>query len=104
MFESSFVGKNPPDEIIVKAKFKESKLLIDIRFRIIKINNVKPEYNKKILVDCFRISELLNESMNESSSFAPLSESDQSETIWQESEYGVFLICCRPLSGPASKE
>ena len=30
--------------------------------------------------------------MNESSSFAPLSESDQSETIWQESEYGVFLI------------
>ena len=61
MFESSFVGKNPPDEIIVKAKFKESKLLIDIRFRIIKINNVKPDYNKKILVDCFRISELLND-------------------------------------------
>ena len=61
IFESSLVGKNPPDEIIVKAKFKESKLLIDKRFRIIKINNVKPEYNNKILVDCFKISELLND-------------------------------------------
>ena len=61
MFESSFVGKNPPDEIIVKAKFKESKLLTDKRLRIIKINKVKPEYNKKILVDCFKISELLND-------------------------------------------
>ena len=61
IFESSLVGKNPPDEIIVKAKFKESKLLIEIKLRIININNVRPEYNKKILVDCLKISELLKD-------------------------------------------
>ncbi len=61
IFESSLVGKNPPDEIIVNAKFKESKLLIEIRFKITKIIKVKPEYNKKILIDCFKISELLND-------------------------------------------
>ena len=43
IFESSFVGKKPPDEIIVKAKFNELKLRIDIKFKIIKINKVKPE-------------------------------------------------------------
>ena len=61
IFDNSLVGKNPPDEIIVKAKFKESKLLIDIKLSIIKINNVRPEYNKKILVDCLKISELLKD-------------------------------------------
>jgi len=61
IFESSLVGKNPPDEIIVKAKFNESKLLTEIKFKTININNVKPEYNKKILIDCFKISELLKE-------------------------------------------
>ena len=61
IFESSFVGKKPPDEIIVNARFKELKLLIDNKFKIINIKIVIPEYRKKILNDCFNISELLNE-------------------------------------------
>ena len=61
ILESSLVGKNPPEEIIENAKFKESKLLIDIKFNIRKIISVKVEYNKKILVDCFKISALLND-------------------------------------------
>ena len=61
IFESSLVGKNPPDEIIVKAKFNESKLRTEIRFKIINIKSVNPEYNKKILIDCFKISELLKD-------------------------------------------
>tara|TARA_B100000902_G_scaffold306920_1_gene295723 strand:- start:90 stop:290 length:201 start_codon:yes stop_codon:yes gene_type:complete len=61
ILESSFTGKNPPDEIIVKAKFKESKVLMEMKFNVKKIKKVKPEYNKKILIVCFKISELLNE-------------------------------------------
>ena len=61
MFESSFVGKNPPEEIIENAKFNELKLLIDIKFSTMNINNVNPEYNKNILNDCLKISELLND-------------------------------------------
>ena len=55
------LGKKPPDEIIVKARFNESKLLIDMKFKIININKVRLEYNKKILIDCFKISELLKD-------------------------------------------
>ena len=61
IFERSLVGKKPPDEIKVKARFKESKILIENKFNITKITRVIPEYNKKILVACFKISELLNE-------------------------------------------
>ena len=61
IFDKSFTGKKPPDDIIVKAKFKESKDLTEKIFRIIKINSVKDEYNRKIFVVCFKISELLNE-------------------------------------------
>ena len=61
IFDSSLVGKKPPDEIMENAKFKESKLLIEIKFKIININSVRPEYNKKILIDCFKISELLKD-------------------------------------------
>ena len=43
MFESSLTGKKPPDEIIVNAKFNESKVLIEIKFRTIKIKKVKTE-------------------------------------------------------------
>ena len=43
MFESSLVGKKPPDEIIVNARFRELKLLIDKRFNITNIKNVKIE-------------------------------------------------------------
>ena len=43
IFERSLTGKNPPDEISVKAKFSESKDLIEKRFNIIKIIRVRPE-------------------------------------------------------------
>tara|TARA_B100000780_G_scaffold254716_1_gene203016 strand:- start:632 stop:904 length:273 start_codon:yes stop_codon:yes gene_type:complete len=61
IFERSFVGKNPPEEITVIAKFNELKLLIFSKLRIIKIEKVKTEYNKKILNDCFKVSALLND-------------------------------------------
>ena len=54
--ESSFTGRNPPDEIIVIAKFKELNNLIPKIFNITKMKIVNPEYNKKIFVDCFIIS------------------------------------------------
>ena len=54
--ESSFTGRNPPEEIIVIAKFSELNDLIPRMFRIIKIDIVNPEYNKRILIDCFKIS------------------------------------------------
>ena len=59
--ESSFTGKNPPEEIIVIAKFRELNDLIPRMFRIIKIDIVNTEYNKKILIDCFKISEELKD-------------------------------------------
>ena len=61
MFDKSFVGKNPPDEIRVNAKFNESKDLIEKILRIIKIKRVIVEYKRKIFVPCFIISELLND-------------------------------------------
>ena len=59
--ESSFVGRNPPDEIIVIAKFSELNDLIPRMFKIINIDKVNPEYSKKILIDCFKISAELND-------------------------------------------
>ena len=59
--ERSLTGKKPPDEISENAKFNESNDLIEKKFRIIKINNVSPEYKKKILIVCFNISVLLKE-------------------------------------------
>ena len=59
--ESSFVGKKPPDEIMVIAKLRELKDLISVIFKIIKIVTVKPEYNKNIFIVCFNISELLKD-------------------------------------------
>ncbi len=59
--ERSFAGKKPPEEIRVKAKFKESNDLIEKIFKIKKIVSVIPEYNKKILIACFNISELSKE-------------------------------------------
>ena len=61
ILDRSLTGKNPPDEIIVKARFKESKVLIENKFNNINITNVKPEYNIKILVACLTLSELLKE-------------------------------------------
>tara|TARA_B100000073_G_scaffold180986_1_gene149720 strand:- start:75 stop:332 length:258 start_codon:yes stop_codon:yes gene_type:complete len=58
MLERSFTGKNPPEEIRVKARFKELKDLIEKKFKIIKIASVKPEYRKKIFKACLKTSEL----------------------------------------------
>ena len=54
--ERSFTGRNPPDEIIVIAKFNELNDLIPKIFKIMKIDIVNPEYNKKIFIDCFNTS------------------------------------------------
>ena len=51
-------GKKPPEEINEKAKFKELNDLIEKIFNMIKITNVNPEYNKKILNACLNASEL----------------------------------------------
>jgi len=61
IFERLFVGKKPPDEIIVMARFSELKVLILNKLRIIKIENVIIEYNKNILNDCLKVSALLND-------------------------------------------
>ena len=45
----------------MKAKFNESKDLIEKIFKIIKINKVNPEYKRKIFIACFKISELLKD-------------------------------------------
>ena len=61
ILDKSFTGKKPPEEISVKAKFNESKDLIEKKFKITKIERVNPEYNKKILIACFTTSELFKE-------------------------------------------
>ena len=61
MFDNSFVGKNPPEEIIVIAKLSELNVLILNKLRIINITKVIKEYNKKIFNDCFKVSALLND-------------------------------------------
>ena len=59
--DKSFTGRNPPDEIKLKAKFNESNVLIEKIFKVTKIKKVKTEYNKKILLACLNISELSKE-------------------------------------------
>ena len=61
ILDNSLTGKNPPEEISVKAKLSESKDLIEKIFKIIKIKRVKPEYKRKIFTACLNISELLND-------------------------------------------
>ena len=61
IFERSLTGKNPPEEIKVKAKFNESKVLMEKIFKTTKITRVRLEYKRKIFIACFSISELLNE-------------------------------------------
>ena len=57
MLPISFTGKNPPEEIIVIAILKESKVLRLISFNEINKKNVKIVYNIKILKDCLNVSE-----------------------------------------------
>ena len=61
IFDKLFVGKKPPEEIIVIERFNELNTLISNRFKIRKIMNVINEYNEKILNDCFSVSALLND-------------------------------------------
>ena len=61
ILDRSFDGKNPPDDIMVIARFKELNDLILNIFRIIKIPRVNNEYNKKIFNDCLKVSALLND-------------------------------------------
>ena len=61
MLDKLFVGKKPPEETTVIAKFKELNDLILNKLRIIKIPKVIKEYNKKIFKDCFKVSDLLKE-------------------------------------------
>ena len=43
IFDKSLTGKKPPDEINENAKFSESNVLIEMRFKITKIKRVIPE-------------------------------------------------------------
>ena len=58
ILERSFTGKNPPEDIRVKARFNELKDLIEKKFRTIKIESVNPEYKNKIFKACLKTSEL----------------------------------------------
>ena len=55
------VGKKPPEETIVIAKFRELNTRILNKFKITNINIVIKEYNRKIFKDCFKVSDLLND-------------------------------------------
>ena len=59
--DRSLTGKNPPDEIIVIARFNELNDLIPNIFRIINIISVKLEYKTNILIVCFKTSVVLND-------------------------------------------
>ena len=59
--ESSLTGKKPPEAIKVIAKLRELNDLMPKIFRIIKIETVVIEYNKKIFTVCFNTSELLKD-------------------------------------------
>ena len=61
IIDKSLTGKKPPEDIRLKAKFKESKDLMEKKFKITKIKRVRHEYKRKIFIACFNISELLNE-------------------------------------------
>ena len=61
ILDKASFGKNPPDEIMVIAKFSELKALIPNKFKIINMVSVIKLYNIKILNDCFNISALLKD-------------------------------------------
>ena len=61
IFDKLFVGKKPPDEIIVMARLNELKDLILEIFKITKITKVRAVYKINILADCFKVSEVLND-------------------------------------------
>ena len=61
IFDKLFDGKNPPEEIIVIARFNELNILISKIFKIIKIAKVNNEYKRNILDDTFKVSALLKD-------------------------------------------
>ena len=61
ILDKLFDGKKPPEDTTVIAMFNELNNLILKKLRIIKIPNVINEYKKKILSDCFKVSDLLKE-------------------------------------------
>ena len=61
ILDNSLVGKKPPEETIVIAKFRELNDRMLNKFKIINITIVIKEYNKKIFKDCFKVSDLLND-------------------------------------------
>ena len=61
MNDNSLTGKKPPDEIIVRAKFREPNVLIEKIFKIKNINIVNDVYKIKIFAACFKIYELLKD-------------------------------------------
>ena len=61
ILDKLLVGKKPPDEIIVIAKFNELKARILNKFKIKKNINVIIVYNSRILKDCFKVSALLKD-------------------------------------------
>ena len=56
-----FVGRKPPDEIIVIARLNELNALTSRIFSNKKITNVRETYRIKIFADCFNVSVLLND-------------------------------------------
>jgi len=61
MLDRELVGKNPPEEIIVIAKFKELKVLKLNKFKITNKAIVSRIYKINILKDCFKVSDLLKD-------------------------------------------
>ena len=61
MLERSFTGKKPPDEINVKAKFKELKDLIENKFRIkeISLKGKKPPDDIKLIAKFNELNDLI---------------------------------------------
>jgi hypothetical protein len=55
------VGKKPPDEIKVMAKFNELNERIFDMVNKIKIPKVRDVYKIRIFTDCFKVSEVLND-------------------------------------------
>ena len=58
IIEISLNGKNPPEEISDKAKFKELKVLRPLISKIKNIRKVNDKYRIKIFTDCLIISDL----------------------------------------------
>ena len=61
ILDKEFVGRNPPEEIIVIAKLKDVKILKFNKFKIKNKANVNKVYKTNILKDCFKVSDLLND-------------------------------------------